>query len=126
MRLSIVMGALGTCATVLLCAVAPGVSETVSSERNPRVVALNGADVCALIAASDALKALPDLRPTQRSLARYSVKLSHKGSHYFVHFVPDAAPGEQDRAGGETSFGKEVRFTVRKGDYRVVDHVFFE
>jgi len=94
------------------------------------VAEMQGEQLKAFLAAYKALQEIPDLAASKKHMENYSVKLVQNKDNYYVTFIPKSDPPPKSSGtragidvGAENSMGCEVRFTVRKIDFKVVRQV---
>lgn len=91
---------------------------------------MKGGQLKAFAAAYGALQALPDLAASKKRLENYTVSFAENKDNYYITFDPRFQPLRKLPGGGfvisvgaENDFGRNVRFTVTKTDFKVIKRV---
>src|SRR6266536_2793340 len=87
-------------------------------------VQVHGEYMKAFLVAYKAFEEDTDIPSQKRHIENYILRFSQDKDNYFVVFVAKRKPKEHALAGGESELGKDVRYTVRKSDYRVASRLF--
>lgn len=91
------------------------------------IAEMKGEQLKAFAAAYEALQAIPDLAASKKRLENYTVRFVENKDNYYITFDPRSDPirilpdgSSFARVGAETIFGRNVRFTVTKTDFKVI------
>ncbi len=91
---------------------------------------MKGGQLKAFAAAYGALQAIPDLAASKKRLENYTVSFVENKDNYYITFDPRFQPPRKLPGGGfvisvgaENDFGRNVRFTVTKTDFKVIKTV---
>lgn len=91
------------------------------------IAEMKGGPLKAFAAAYGAPQAIPDLAASKKWLENYTVRFVENKDNYYITFIPKSDPIRKLPGGGfvvsvgaETSFGRNVRFTVTKTDFKVI------
>lgn len=99
-------------------------SQTTSTVEKP--LEMNGEQTKALIVAYQAMMTIPDLPKSKKKIQNYSVEISYTSATIVVHFVPKIEFNPHlAQKGGETKFGREMSYEIRRKDFKILKRLYY-
>ena len=79
-----------------------------------------------LVTYADFMK-IKDLPKSKKLIENYKVGFSEDKQNYYIFFYPkvDTRKNKVQIIGGETEFGVEMRYTIRKKDYVIQQRAYY-
>jgi hypothetical protein len=89
-------------------------------------VTVNGQYLKAFLVAHQAFEVDVDIPQEKKKIDNYRVIFSQQDGEIIVLFLAVRLPSELSLKGGSSTFGKDVRYRVRKKDYQIISKNFFK
>lgn len=88
---------------------------------------VSGEQAKALVIAYEALKQIPDLATSKKKLENYSVEITQNSNTISIYFIPKYESNKPGfvTVGGESKYGREVKYEIRRKDFKIMKRLFF-
>jgi hypothetical protein len=87
---------------------------------------VSGEHMRAFLTAYDAFRQDPLIPEEKRKIENYRIEFRETSTVYYILFFAKRDASERELDGGESKLGKDVMYTISKGDYQLKARMFYK